>query len=95
LKIWIQTWIPTIFSDNVAVLTRGHEEENVANCDKSVAELIEINLMFAQLELSLGAGDGDATLRALDHIMEALKELRGAAPKTPGKGGEKPDGKTS
>ena len=48
--------------------------------DDNVVELIEINLMFAQMELSLGAGDDAATLRALDHIMEALKHLRDEMP---------------
>lgn len=44
--------------------------------DTNVTELIEINLMFAQMELSLGASDDASILRALDHIMEALKHLR-------------------
>jgi hypothetical protein len=44
--------------------------------DDSVAELIEINLLYAQMELSLGCADEAATLRALDHIMEALRHLR-------------------
>ncbi|MCW2286020.1 hypothetical protein M2323_003857 [Rhodoblastus acidophilus] len=48
--------------------------------DPNVTELIEINLLFAQMELSLGAGDEVATLRALDHIMEALKLLRDEMP---------------
>lgn len=47
--------------------------------DEDVAELIEINLMFAQMELSLGAGDAAAVLRALDHVKEALKHLRAEA----------------
>lgn len=48
--------------------------------DPNVTELIEINLLFAEMELSLGAGDEVATLRALDHIMEALKLLRDETP---------------
>jgi hypothetical protein len=53
----------------------------VTNSDNpNVRELIEINLLFAQMELSLGPGDDAATLRALDHIMKALKLLRDDIP---------------
>jgi len=51
-----------------------------SNDDDNVAELIEINLMFAQMELALGGGDAASTLRALDHIMEALRHLRDDMP---------------
>ena len=55
--------------------------------DNFVTELIEINLLFAQSELSLGR-DGDvAKLRALDHIREALQlmhqEMVGRMPNIP------------
>ncbi|MBB4200968.1 hypothetical protein CCR94_10510 [Rhodoblastus sphagnicola] len=43
---------------------------------KKLAELIEINLMFAQLELSIGVEHDGATLRALNHIIEALDLIR-------------------
>jgi hypothetical protein len=49
--------------------------------DPNVRELIEINLLYARMELSLGADDDAATLRALNHVMEALKHLRDETPR--------------
>jgi hypothetical protein len=43
--------------------------------DMYTAEIIEIELLFAEAELSI-ARDEDATRRALHHIQEALKNLR-------------------
>jgi hypothetical protein len=40
------------------------------------AEAIEVNLMFAELELTIGRPDGAATERALYHVREALELLR-------------------
>ena len=62
----------------------------MSNCARNVAELIEINLMFAQLELSLGGGDAESASRALDHIMEALQELRRMHLATPENSGGQP-----
>jgi hypothetical protein len=53
--------------------------------EDNVTELIEITLMFARMELSLGAYDDAAVPRALDHIMEALKLLRDEKPPAPPK----------
>jgi hypothetical protein len=60
-----------------------------------VADLIEINLMFAQLELSLGGGDAASASRALDHITEALRELRSTPLATPEDSGEPRTGEAS
>lgn len=49
--------------------------------DEKLAELIEINLFFAKSELCQMV-DASAPARALLHIEEALKELRGAMRKT-------------
>ncbi|MCW2318918.1 hypothetical protein M2322_004487 [Rhodoblastus acidophilus] len=46
--------------------------------DAKSDDLIDINLMFAELELTLGSCDPGSYLRALDHIREALTHLRRA-----------------
>ena len=46
------------------------DEENM------LGELIEINLLFAKLELGLVSADPSALWRALYHIEEAMKDIR-------------------
>jgi len=58
--------------------------------DDNVAELIEINLMYAQMELLLRDGDEGSSGRARDHIMEALKLLREEMLGVPGRRVERP-----
>lgn len=57
----------------------------MANDMGDATELIEINLMFAQLDLSLGKHEDGATARALHHIREALRHLRAEIAHTPGR----------
>jgi hypothetical protein len=48
----------------------------VADNEENAIELIEINLMFARMELSIGKCDESSTARALCHIEEALRHVR-------------------
>lgn len=46
------------------------------NSNEKLSDLVEINLLYAQMELDRAAFDQSALLRARQHIEHALKDIR-------------------
>jgi hypothetical protein len=67
------------------IFHKNHDfQEETMDSDKEYAkELIEINLMFAQLDLTVGKSAEGATARALNHLQEALRQIRAEAAGAP------------
>ncbi|MCW2285985.1 hypothetical protein M2323_003822 [Rhodoblastus acidophilus] len=90
-KLWHSNC--TIFGEKLKFAAMPQLQESEMKTGGNTIELIEINLMFAQLDLTLGKSQPGAATRAFKHIQEALRQIR--AERAGAKGGAPTDERTA